>query len=250
MRRLLLDLGNTRLKWRLLEQDRLQGEGALAHGRDDFDAALASLLDEAGTVRVWLASVTAPALTARVEARLAALPSGSVQRVRVTPGVGRLRLAYADPSRLGVDRWLAMLGADRDGSAPCVVVLAGTALTLDAITGDGQHLGGLIAPGLGLQRQVLTAGPLHLADATGLPTVLFADSTEAAVASGPAQALAALIERFADAVCERCGQAPGILLAGGDGARLRDLLSRPAQLRPQLVLDGLLAFSGADRRSR
>ncbi|HRQ64428.1 MAG TPA: type III pantothenate kinase [Xanthomonadaceae bacterium] len=241
MKRLLLDLGNTRLKWRRFDGAALLDEGALAHADAHFDEGLDALAASASDCAAWLASVAPDALTSKVVRQLAVHLPLAPQRVRVQQDMAGLRLVYADPQQLGVDRWLAMLGARRVHAGPCVVALAGTALTLDAVDAEGLHLGGLIVPGLGLQRRVLTEGPLFLRGSDAAP-VLFADSTAHAVASGPAQALAALIKRFATAVTERCGAAPTVWLSGGDGGRLATLLTMPAKTHPELVLEGLASI--------
>jgi hypothetical protein len=162
MRRLLLDLGNTRLKWRLLEADGSRTEGALAHTEADFADTLESLLRPLRGTRAWVSSVASPGLAGRIETALANHLGAPPTRVQVDASRPGLRLAYPDPAQLGVDRWLAMLGAlDHGGEGdPAVVALAGTALTLDAIDRDGRHLGGLIAPGLRLQhRGTAVPGP-------------------------------------------------------------------------------------------
>jgi type III pantothenate kinase len=241
MKRLLLDLGNSRLKWRRLDGSVLIDQGALAHADASFDRGLDALAASASDCTAWLASVAPEALTEQILRQLVAYLKEAPQRVRVRQDTGGLRLAYADPQQLGVDRWLAMLGARRMHAGPCVVALAGTAQTLDAVDAEGRHLGGLIVPGLGLQRRVLTEGPLFLRGGDAAP-VLFADSTAQAVASGPAQALAALIERFAAGVSERCGATPAVLLSGGDAGMLAALLPMPAKTHPELVLDGLASF--------
>ncbi len=239
MKRLLLDLGNTRLKWRLQDGEAVTAEGAHAHADEDFSAALEALGMMSDGAGAWLASVAAPAVMERVVRTLSSQLPAPPQQVRVTQDVAGLRLAYADPAQLGADRWLAMLAAMHALRGPRVIALAGTALTLDAVDAAGRHLGGLIVPGLALQRSVLTAGPLFLTDAAETAPTLFADSTAAAVNSGPPYSLAALIERFTAAVQQRCGVAPGLLISGGDGGQLQPLLRAPGELRPQLVLDGL-----------
>jgi type III pantothenate kinase len=242
MKRLLLDLGNTRLKWRLQDAAAMLDEGALAHADATFGQALDALAARCADAGAWLASVAPAALTDRVIRQLAAHMPSAPQPVRVRQDVAGLHLAYADPDQLGVDRWLAMLAARRTHAGPCVIALAGTAMTLDAVDGEGRHLGGLIVPGLGLQRRALTRGPLFLVEAAVATPALFADSTGAAVASGPVQALTALVERFAGAVADRCGNAPDVLLSGGDAEQLEALLSIPARTHPHLVLDGLAAI--------
>lgn len=238
MKRLLLDLGNTRLKWRLLDAT-ATFEGAHAHDDEGFTVAMEALGAISAGASAWLASVAAHSVNECVVRTLSTQLAVPLQQVRVAQDVAGLHLAYADPAQLGVDRWLAMLAAVHALSGPRVIALAGTALTLDAVDAAGRHLGGLIAPGLALQRKVLTAGPLFLAEAAGTAPTLFAESTAAAVESGPPCSLAALIERFAAAVEARCGAAPGLLISGGDAGRLQPLLREPSDLRPQLVLDGL-----------
>ncbi|WP_438799865.1 type III pantothenate kinase, partial [Xanthomonas hortorum] len=133
----LFDLGNSRFKYALLQGDRAGDVQAWPHGAEAMDAAALSALPTGRIAHV--ASVAAPALTQRM---LACLHERfeQVRIVRTAAECAGIRIAYADPSRFGVDRFLALLGAR--GEAPVLVAGVGTALTIDLLGADGQHHGG------------------------------------------------------------------------------------------------------------
>ena len=161
---LLLDAGNSRLKWTWVRRGRLQRGGAVAYTpRRQFDSRLRRLLRQAsGAGRVLVCSVAGADIDRciRRAARAAQLPAPQFARsVRRAAGVTN---AYAEPWRLGVDRWVAMIGARQlfPGEALCLVSV-GTALTLDLLAASGRHHGGAIVPGPALMVQTLlerTAG--------------------------------------------------------------------------------------------
>jgi type III pantothenate kinase len=169
-----------------------------------------------------------------------------------------VRVAYAEPARLGVDRWLALLAARGRGSAATLILDAGTAATFDLLLGDGQHLGGLILPGLTMMRDSLLAGTRIPRTGPEPAAEPWAADTGAAVATGSLHALAALAERLYDRLALRsaaagdqsAGVPPTLLLTGGDAADLGPLIARPLVLVPDLVLRGLarLAAHGDEDR--
>lgn len=244
--RLLLDLGNTRLKWAL----QAQPDGWLARGAVDWQEDLAAALASAWTglprpVRVIAASVVDAAREAQVAAVAKRLFACAPTWLRTPAHACGVRNAYAEPQRLGVDRFLAMVAAHADGHAPCVLAGVGTALTLDALAGDGQHLGGLIAPGPRLMQQSLLDATARVRPERPGEIVELADNTADAVASGCWQAAAALVERFAARSAMRLGAAPALILGGGDAAPLLPLLSLPARLSQDGVLRGLAVWANA-----
>lgn len=245
--RLLLDLGNTRLKWAL----QAQPDGWLARGAVDWQeeglaAALASAW--AGLPRpeqVIAASVVDAAREAQVAAMAERLFARTPTWLRTPAHACGVRNAYAEPQRLGVDRFLAMVAAHADGRAPCVLAGVGTALTLDALAADGRHLGGLIAPGPRLMQQSLLDATARVRPERPGEVVELADNTADAVASGCWQAAAALVERFATRSAARFGTAPALILGGGDATPLLPLLSLPAKLSQDGVLRGLAVWANA-----
>ena len=244
--RLLLDLGNTRLKWVL----QAQPEGWLARGaaewREDTEDMLAAAW--AGLpppARILAASVVDAARETQVAAVAERLFARVPEWLRTPASACGVRNAYAEPQRLGVDRFLAMVAAHAHGHAPCVLASVGTALTLDALAVDGQHLGGLIAPGPQLMRQSLLGATAQVRPERPGQILDLADNTADAVASGCWQAAAALIERFALRAAPRLGVAPELILGGGDAQSLLPLLSLPVRLEQDGVLFGLAVWANA-----
>lgn len=248
--RLLLDLGNTRLKWAL------QGDAVewLAHGALDWQGNVADQLVEAwmGLPRpnqVVGASVVAVAREQQVadvvQRRFECVPTW----LRTPAHACGVRNAYAEPQRLGVDRFLTMVAAHATHREPCVLATAGTALVLDAMAQDGRHLGGLIAPGVRLMQQSLLDATALVRPQRAGDILELADNTADAVASGCWQAAAALIERFYARVLPRLGGAAVLILDGGDAQQLVPLLSMPAQLGQDSVLRGLVLWANAHMSS-
>jgi type III pantothenate kinase len=231
----LFDLGNTRLKCAPLTAAGVGTVQALAHD----GVAPPEGLPRGGTA--WLASVVPPPLAQALAAALGAR-FDRVRNVHTLPALGRLRIAYREPSRLGVDRFLAMLGAlQAEGGGPWLVVGVGTALAIDALGADGQHLGGRIAPSPALMRAALHARVPHLPGSGGIP-VDFADDSADALASGCEGAALALVEDSRGRARAAFGTEPALLLHGGGADAVAARLPA-AVLRPALVLEGLACWA-------
>ena len=249
----LFDLGNTRLKWARLDGEAMGDVHALPHAESGcsekrFEHAFAKI--EAGTI-AWLASVASAALTAEVSA---ALERRGVRicHVHTQAGFAGVQIAYAEPARLGVDRFLALIAAHARAQRPWLIVSVGTALTLDLLAADGTHHGGLIAPSPALMRESLAQRapqlPVH-----GGAVVDFATNTPDALASGCTWMAQALIERSLHAAARRIGTMPTLLLSGGGAAVLDDATRvddwpAPIEREPHLVLHGLRLWALAQGR--
>lgn len=240
---LLLDLGNTRLKFALLDGSEFTHRGAFA-----WDADIAHEL--ATLWATWPAPSRVLGASVVDTARETAVAVAAERAFRIAPTWVRtpaeacgVTNAYAEPHRLGVDRFLAMVDARAAGRAPCVLASVGTALTLDALAADGTHLGGWIAPGpLLMQQSVLGATvqvrPGHAGEVRDL-----ADNTADGLASGCWQACAALVDRFVDRSAALLGGSPVVTLGGGDAGVLAPLLERDVMLVPDTVLRGLAVWA-------
>lgn len=242
--RLLLDLGNTRLKWALM----LQPSGWLSQGALDWQEGFESALESALTGlpspdMIVAASVVDAAREAQVADVMSRLFASTPIWMQTPASACGVRNAYTEPQRLGADRFLAMVAAYADGFAPCVVASAGTALTLDALAADGQHLGGLIAPGPQLMQRSLFEATARVRLTRAGDVLELADNTADAVASGCWQAAAALIERFATRMAPTLGGSPTLILGGGDAAELQPLLTLPVQMTRDGVLRGLAVWA-------
>lgn len=262
--RLLLDLGNTRLKWALAQRTgpaatsaedwQLGDVKALAHAGPDFLPALQQALRQLPEIDSvhWVAVASASTLEAvqhcvreHVRSRRPGLVRAHTEASMDLGAGRRLICAYPQPAHLGADRWLSLCGALAGRPPPLLVVGAGTALTLDAVDAGYRHLGGLILAGItGMREGLLQRAPHLQVDVRRPgPSDFWTDDTAPAVAMAPWQAAAGLIERAARRMQKQSGQAPEVILAGGDAEGLAPLLDRPARVEPHLVLKGLLQAS-------
>jgi len=242
---LLLDLGNTRLKFALLDGDTFVRRGAFAWDAD-IAHELATLWAEwPQPTRVVGASVVDGARETAVAVAAEKAFSHSPAWVRTPAEACGVINAYAEPHRLGVDRFLAMVDARAAGRAPCVLASVGTALTLDALDADGRHLGGWIAPGPLLMQQSVLGATVQVRPGHAGAVRDLADNTADGLASGCWQACAALVDRFVDRSAGLLGGAPTVTLGGGDAAVLAPLLQREVMLVPDTVLRGLAVWATA-----
>lgn len=235
---LLVDVGNTRLKWGIGQGGAIQGGAPLLHRDSAFlqqlHAAWACL--DTPPRRLALASVAAPELLQRIcDFAYGLWPDIEIIRARPQRTAFGVQSAYHAPEKLGVDRWLCLLAARRYHPLPACIADCGTAVTVDVIDAQGLHQGGVIAPGLRLMKQALQRGTENLPYSNEHYPLGLAAFTEAAIDSGALYACVGLIERI---LREQCGQ-PHLLLTGGDAAALAPLLSYPLRLQADLVLQGL-----------
>jgi type III pantothenate kinase len=240
--KLLLDLGNSRLKWALDRDGEITHGTAIAHSREGL-GDLAPLYAAAATVdSAWLSSTAltlTPLLIAAIEAQF-----GCNAQVFVSPkqALG-IRSAYDEPHTLGPDRYLAMVGARAQVKGAFLVADAGTALTLDMVDESGQHLGGLIVPGPVLMREALHRGTAGVRTGTAVRVREFARNTDDAVWSGGCLACVALIGHAWRHGALGVGGDVELLLAGGAMPALQPLISIPHRVMPNLVLDGLAQWA-------
>ena len=234
----LFDLGNTRLKCAPLVEGRCDEVVAFAHGEAGFAEKLEALLPQRGGV-AHVASVAPSEQTVDLLERLASR-FARIDIARTQASCAGVRIAYPDPSKLGVDRFLALLAAHARGGA-ALVAGVGTALTLDLVDASGQHHGGRIAPSPALMREALHARAPVL-PLTGGIRIPFAADTAGALASGCEGAALALIADSMAAARERLGIAPALLLHGGGAPALQPALPDAIPV-PALVLEGLACWA-------
>jgi type III pantothenate kinase len=153
-----------------------------------------------------------------------------------------VRSSYAAPAQLGADRWAALIGAYRLFGAAAVIVNAGTALTVDALTADGVFAGGMIVPGVELMRRTLAANTAGLKRRPGAFS-FFPDATGDAIMSGAINASCGAIERMARFLEDAGQAAPLCVMSGGGAALLVPHLNLEVKLVDNLVLEGLLTLA-------
>ena len=243
--KLLLDIGNSRLKCAYAIREQLFPLFAVLQNEPDFIEQL---------TRQWQAL---PDVPNELAISCVGRPE-NIQRVlnlaeQLWPGI-RIKIpkaqafalgvhnAYQEPQKLGIDRWLALIAVRQICREDVCVIDCGTAITLDFMSAHGQHLGGLISPGLTLMKQSLAKGTeqLMFTETDYLPGL--ANHTEAAIYSGTLFAAAGLIEKVLKSQPTTCK----LFLTGGDAPLLATQLNRMVCIVPELVLQGLLAVSDED----
>lgn len=249
MRLLALDIGNTRLKWAHYEQ--AAPGAAPSHSGAVFLETIDDIAESdwrpLPPPDMTLGCVVAgEAVRLRVEQQL---ELWDLTPRWVVPGVQQAGLTngYDHPSRLGADRWVAMIGArwhvlSRGAPRPVLVVMVGTAVTVDAVDTDGRFLGGLILPGFGLMLKALEMGTAGLKVPTG-DVVEFPTNTSDALMSGGAYAIAGAVRRQYRRLQARCGQDPLVLMGGGAAVKLAPITDLPLEMVETLIFDGLLAIA-------
>jgi type III pantothenate kinase len=268
---LLLDAGNTALKWTLVsgalaqwpeiapmngaepQQGYLRGSIAIdAAGLPEAIAQACAgspvLGDAPAPAEVFGCAVTATTRVDAIDAALQAAGAGAAQWLGASGRFAHdgidLRNAYRDPGQLGADRWHALIGARaRFPRGNLVVVCAGTATTVDGLLADGTFCGGVIGPGVELMRASLAGGTARLPLAGGQYT-LHPDNTDDAIRTGILDAQLGLIDRRVRRLREAAGAQPLLVVSGGHGAALASHLanhhgSSGVALEPDLVLRGL-----------
>jgi type III pantothenate kinase len=246
---LVLDIGNTRLKWALYAAAR-PGSQLLDHG-----AVFLEAIDELGD-RQWrhlvapqrmLGSVVAgEAIKRRVEEQLEVW---EVEPRWLVPSAqaGGVVNGYEHPTRLGADRWAALIGARQrvlDSGPPraALVVMVGTAVTVDALDAHGRFLGGLILPGFGLMLRALETGTAGLKVPTG-EVRDFPTNTSDALMSGGAYAIAGAVEHMHRRLQAHAQAEPALLMTGGAAPKLRPITGLPFEVVDSLIFDGLLRLA-------
>jgi len=238
---LLLDIGNTRLKWaRLKGETFLPGDELLHAGQLDVEMLTQISLDVLPdfVVATCVAGNNNKLLLQEWVQQQLQIDIEFVTAVQQEHGVIN---AYAEPAQLGSDRWAAMIAARLEWQGNLCVIDAGTALTLDLIQTDGRHLGGYILPGLGLMQHCLLEGteiPISTDSVILANNSQVGDSTISCISNGALQAACGLVERTILKFEQQCKETVQCILTGGDSQRLADNLTIPCVIEPNLVLQG------------
>ena len=238
-----LDCGNSFIKWRVIDSGQVT---TVAGGVVGSDEELVFALQQVAGLKLRhcrLVSVRSDDETCSLTSRLQQV--FGVSSVCAVPAMemAGVRNGYAEYQRLGLDRWLAVLGAYHLARKPCLVLDLGTAVTSDLVTASGEHLGGFICPGMPLMRNQLRTHTRRIryddeAAEKALLDMVPGRSTVEAVERGCLLMLRGFVQSQIDLAAEHLGEDFEVFLTGGDALLVRDVLPR-ARVLPDLVFAGL-----------
>ncbi|MDP5208383.1 type III pantothenate kinase [Microbulbifer sp. 2205BS26-8] len=236
-----LDIGNSRGKWRLLAGEKVGLRGgfdvaALAAGRLPGDWG------ELRPTRVRAVNVAGPVVAELLVNHVWNLFSLEVEFSQVESECAGVVCGYDNHSLLGADRWLAMLAAYGQSRRAALIVDCGSAVTLDLLDNDGRHLGGYIAPGIGLMQRSLrvdTHAARSARDIALNDPLCAGRTTDEGVNRGLLLMVLGAIDRALEELQHSAGRESLLWLTGGDAPLLSTFCRREHRLVPDLVLDGL-----------
>jgi type III pantothenate kinase len=242
---LLLDVGNSRLKWGILDDGEIHRTGHISQEkiRDQGLSALTSKLPRRVDV-VRASNVAGASFATRLSGVVGLHCNADIHFARSEKRGWGVTNSYGRPRLLGVDRWVAMIGAWADAQSACLIVDAGTAVTLDAIDDDGMHLGGQIIPGVETMLDSLSSATSDIPHVKAPAKIssgdlkMFGHSTATAVQEGAQNAIVGAIDR-AFRTLQSNAYEPTIILTGGGASRILGALEATPAHRPNLTLQGL-----------
>ena len=234
--KLLIDSGNTRLKWAYEQSERLSQTYAIINHNLNANILKDQWQHLPVPHQIAIACVNSPLILDLVQKTAQSLwpycPIVIAQSKAIELGI---RNGYETPETLGIDRWLALIAAYQHFQRAICVVDCGTAITIDITDDTGRHQGGLIAPGLALMQKSLTQNTARLTFNDQPQAVGFANNTNAGIFNGSLFAACGLIEHS----LKLYNQPAQLVLTGGDASIIATQLELPAFIDEHLVLRGL-----------
>lgn len=239
--KLLIDIGNSRVKWACLVDGKMDGPEVISHKNLDRSRLFEKVLQvKERPEQVYIANVAGKDIGEGIAAAVMNKWDVSPVFAKVEAECAGVINAYSDITLLGVDRWLAVVAAWTRYRAPACIASCGTAVTIDGIDGDGRHLGGLIIPGLDMMQNVLVRETSGVnAEVGGDFKLEFGRSTAECINYGSARAIVSLVDHVAAEMYGQYGKALSRVITGGYAGQVNGLLASKFELDPHLVLHGL-----------
>lgn len=242
--KLLLDLGNSRLKWATESHGQMSFVTAMNYRQPDFLPNLTLHWQDLQSPKVIaIASVSSQnMLQELLQLSQKLWPQAKLILPKPAAFAFGVKNAYAQPEKLGVDRWLALMAAHKHYPQHKCVVDCGTAITIDVLQADGLHLGGVITPGLRLMKQALATNTADLELNSHPYQAAFGQDTAAAIANGVLWAAAGVVAQ----AWRTLDDGYQLIMTGGDAEVIAGVLSIPILLDHELVLKGLSVYCQAE----
>jgi type III pantothenate kinase len=244
--KLLVDIGNTSIKWALQGDGCTVGESQLRNGKAFKDLARPIWKNLEVPERVIIASVAGNEFDKAVQTWIKRRWKVMAEFLRASAAQCGVINAYTQPERLGADRWACLIAAHAQHVNPVVIVDCGTAITIDALQQSGRHVGGLIIPGMELMRTSLVARAhgIEMLASDNQEIALLGRSTEVGISGGVLYAAVSLVDRVFSDIRAELGASTRLVVTGGDAGRIQPLLSSRSVLEPDMVLKGLAVYAG------
>lgn len=241
--KILVDIGNSRLKWATCTEQEFTIGGATPYSLDTFEDTLTTLWRNIPIPQqILVANVAGQALAEKLSQWTEQIWQ-QTPFFAVTPKqAGNIINAYRETHQLGIDRWLGMMAARYEFSGPLLIIQCGTCITADIIDAEGQHRGGFIAPGLTLLQNAIierVSACTNLVTHVEITELTPADNTQQAIERGSLLMTLGFIDRLQLQATKELKREPIGIISGGHAELLLPLLSTHYHYRPHLVLEGL-----------
>ena len=246
---LLLDIGNTRIKWGVLFKGEIVETGAVTISEaksSGFSSLIRSIPKDIN--KALASNVSSIKISTRLSAAIGASFGCDIEFVNRGLSSYGITTEYSEPRQLGIDRRIAMIGARAEFNGEIAIIDAGTAVTIDFVNKKGVHIGGQILPGLHLMLKALDDSTRNISNSGITEDILqreidlWAKDTTSAVISGAYNALCGAIIRSVSDL-RKMGFKPKVILTGGDARFLMNFLDKSYLYRPNLVLNGLASIA-------
>jgi type III pantothenate kinase len=247
--KLLLDIGNSSVKWALQEQEEFISSGAFRYIKNDFEQNIQeNLLLSKKPSDVLVSNVAGNEIFNLLNVRVKKQWQQECWQPSVSASFNKLKNSYSDTRQMGLDRWLAMIASWEQYQSALCLVSCGTALTIDLINLEGQHLGGYIVPGIELMQRALVNNTEQInVDVKHQASLDYAKDTQSAINNGAFLAAVSMIDHTVDKFSKESNCKPTCIISGGMAKLIKPLLNHPFQQEPNLVLAGLSILHKASR---
>ena len=253
MKILLIDAGNTRLKWAVYELGQVSTGVAVAYETSNMDTQFAalwsSLQKQYGEFdKVVMSNVAGKKITDSVSCWAQENKALIIEDIVASSYAYGVRCAYRQPDRLGADRWAALVAARHYIKGASCIIDCGTALTIDVLTAEGDHLGGVIVPGLTMMCNNLVTNVEGISAAGEAMTVLLGSDTQSAIFAGANAAVAGAVEHVVRRIQSELGIEPTCVVTGGDVEGVLKNVPGKFCHEPDWVLKGLVILSQCEQQ--
>lgn len=243
--KLLIDIGNSRIKWATLDDNGLSDSQFFERKTTGLKTQFTKIWKPLKDVEaIWISNVAGDKIAGQFSEwaeKFWQITPHFVQAEQKRFGVNN---AYDKPETLGVDRWLGLVAVRQHLQKACCIIDCGTAITVDIVTANGQHQGGFILPGLGLMRSTLAAGTDALTENTDdVAFNLLATNTYSAIQAGTLYSISATLENLIRDLQQNFEHNIRFVISGGDAAAIQALLPDDVEIDSDIVLKGLKLYA-------